>query len=133
MGVTHRRESYKIMNEYDEYLSTPSLEVGTVTNLVIWWGHHSGQWPNLSWLALDALSIPAMSAECGRSFSDAGRTITDERASLGPDAIEACGCVKNWLRSCDTGEIPGIGPNREGGEPRRHRMPSPSISIASTN
>jgi hypothetical protein len=91
------KKKVKIMDEYEEYLSTPPLEAGTVTNLVIWWGHHSGQWPNLSRLALDALSIPAMSAECERCFSDAGRTITDERASLGPDAIEASSCVKNWL------------------------------------
>jgi hypothetical protein len=91
------KKKVKIMDEYDEYLSTAPLDAGTVTNLVIWWGHHSGQWPNLSRLALDALSIPAMSAECERSFSDAGRTITDERASLEPDAIEACSCVKNWL------------------------------------
>ena len=91
------KKKVKIIDEYDEYLSTAPLEAGTVTNLVIWRGHHSGQWPNLSRLALDALSIPAMSAECERSFSDAGRTITDERASLGPDAIEACSCVKNGL------------------------------------
>jgi hypothetical protein len=91
------KKKVKVMDEYDEYLSTPPLEAGTVTNLVIWWGHHSGQWPNLSRLAFDALSIPAMSAECERSFSDAGRTITDERASLEPEAIEACSCVKNWL------------------------------------
>jgi hypothetical protein len=91
------KKKAKIMDEYDEYLSTAPLEAGTVSNLVVWWGHHSGQWPNLSRLAFDALSIPAMSAECERSFSDAGRTITDERASLDPEAIEACSCMKNWL------------------------------------
>ena len=91
------KKKVKIMDEYDEYLSTPPLEAGAVSNLLIWWGNHSGQWPNLSRLAFDALSIPAMSAECERCFSDAGRTITDERASLEPDSIEACSCVKNWL------------------------------------
>jgi hypothetical protein len=91
------KKKTKIMDEYDDYLSTPPLDAGTVTNLVIWWGHHRGQWPHLSRLALDAISIPAMSAECERCFSDAGRLITDERASLGPEVIEACSCVKNWL------------------------------------
>jgi len=86
------KKKVKIMDKYEEYLSTPPLKAGTVTNLVIWWGHHSGQWLNLSRLALDALSISAMSAECERCFSDAGRTITDERASLEPEAIEACSC-----------------------------------------
>jgi hypothetical protein len=78
------KKKVKIMDEHEEYLSTPPLEAGTVTNLVIWWGHHRGQWPKLSRLAFDALSIPAMSAEYERSFSDAGRTVTDERASLPP-------------------------------------------------
>ena len=91
------KKKIKIMDEYEEYLSIPPLEARTVTNLAIWWGHHSGQWPNLSRLALDALSIPAMSAECERCFSAAGRLITDERASLDAESAEACSCVKNWL------------------------------------
>ena len=85
------------MDEYKEYLSTPPLEAGTVTNLAIWWGHHSGQWPNLSRLALNALSIPAMSAEYEQCFSAVGRRITNERASLDAESAEACSCVKNWL------------------------------------
>ncbi len=92
------------MDEYEEYLSTPPLEADTVTNLVIWWGHHSGEWPNLSRLALDALSIPAMSADCERCFSEAGRTITDERASLEPEAIEACSCIKKLVDEEDVRE-----------------------------
>jgi len=36
------KKKVKIMDEYDEYLSTVPLDAGTVTNLVIWWGYHSG-------------------------------------------------------------------------------------------
>jgi hAT family C-terminal dimerisation region len=91
------KKKTKIMDEYDEYLSTAPLEAGAVSNLILWWADRSGQWPNLSRLAFDALSIPAMSAECERCFSDAGRTITDERARMGSESIEACSCLKNWL------------------------------------
>jgi hypothetical protein len=91
------KKKAKIMDEYDEYLSTAPLEAGAVSNLVLWWADRSGQWPNLSRLAFDALSIPAMSAECERCFSDAGRTVIDERARMEPASIEACSCMKNWL------------------------------------
>jgi hypothetical protein len=37
------KKKTKIMDEYDDYLLTPPLDAGTVTNLVIWWGHHRGQ------------------------------------------------------------------------------------------
>ena len=130
----HASKKVKIMDEYEEYLSTLPLEAGTVINLVIWWGHHRGQWPNLSRLAFDALSIPATLAECERSFSDPQRTITDERANLAPKAIEACSYVKNWLkRNCDTKEIPGIGPDREGGEPEVATTASASASRRRAN
>ena len=36
------KKKVKIMDKYNEYLSTAPLDAGTVTNLVIWWGYHSG-------------------------------------------------------------------------------------------
>jgi len=86
------RKKVKVMDEDEEYLLSPPMEAGAVLDLVLSWGSRSEQWPNLT-----RLSIPAMSAECERCFSDAGRTITDDRASLGPEAIEACACMKHWL------------------------------------
>jgi hypothetical protein len=65
-------------DELDQYLSTP-----TVTNLslkpISWWLEPTQQstFPNLSRMAIDILSIPAMSAEPERLFSSAKITITD--------------------------------------------------------
>jgi len=48
-------------------------------------------------MALDILSIPAMSAEPERLFSSAKITITDRRNRLGIESIEAIKCLKSWL------------------------------------
>jgi hypothetical protein len=52
-------------------------------------------------MALDILSIPAMSAEPERLFSGAKITITDRRNKLGIESIQAIECLKCWLGSGD--------------------------------
>lgn len=47
-------------------------------------------------MALDVLSIPAMSAEPDRLFSGT-ITITDRRNRMGIESIEATECLKSWL------------------------------------
>ena len=60
-------------------------------------------YPNLSVMALDILSIPAMSTEPERLFSGAGITVTERRNRLDAETIEALECLKSWLRShCTT-------------------------------
>ena len=49
-------------------------------------------------MALDILSIPAMSADPERLFSGAKITISDRRNRLGIYTIEALECLKSWLR-----------------------------------
>jgi hypothetical protein len=48
-------------------------------------------------MALDVLSIPAMSAEPERLFSGTKITITDRRNRVGIESIEATECLKSWL------------------------------------
>ncbi|KAJ6439010.1 hypothetical protein O9K51_08414 [Purpureocillium lavendulum] len=54
-------------------------------------------YPSLSKMAVDILSIPAMSAEPERLFSGAKITITDRRNRLGSDVDEALECLKSWF------------------------------------
>jgi hypothetical protein len=56
-------------------------------------------WPQLSYMAIDILSIPAMSDEPERVFSRARRTITWERGQMDPETIEMTECLKHWKRS----------------------------------
>ncbi len=54
--------------------------------------------PNLSRMALDILSIPAMSADPERLFSSSKLLISDLKNRLGIDIIEAFQCLKSWYK-----------------------------------
>ncbi len=53
-------------------------------------------YPNLSKMALDMLSIPAMSSDPERVFLAAKITLTDRRNKLGMKMIEFLECLKSW-------------------------------------
>jgi hypothetical protein len=57
-------------------------------------------------MAVDILSIPAMSADPKRVFSGARRAISWERMSLGADTINTGECLKSWIRSGITEGLP---------------------------
>jgi hAT family dimerisation domain. len=50
-------------------------------------------------MALDVLSIPAMSDEPERVFSGARRTISWDRAQMSAETLENVECLKHWKRS----------------------------------
>lgn len=86
-----------IGDEYIRYCSLP--QVPGVKQGYKWWLEPTQQtnFPNLSRMALDILSIPAMSADPERLFSGAKITISDRRNRLGIFTIEALECLKSWL------------------------------------
>ena len=55
-------------------------------------------------MALDILSIPAMSADPERLFSGVKITISDRRSKLGMATIQALECLKSWLGLVDIAE-----------------------------
>ena len=50
-------------------------------------------------MAFDILSIPAMSAELERAFSQSKRTLSDDRSCLLEVIINALQCLKQWQAS----------------------------------
>jgi hypothetical protein len=58
-------------------------------------------------MALDVLSIPAMSAAPERLFSSSNLTISDRRNRINIDTVEATECLKSWrkLKSFSTEEL----------------------------
>jgi hypothetical protein len=110
-------------DEYTKYLLAPV--VLEVTDPRSWWLEPTQRksYPALSVMALDILSIPAMSAEPERLFSGAKITITDRRNRLGIETIEAIECLKSWLSKDSTVAftdstvdtiLPGISKKKEG-------------------
>jgi len=86
-------------DEYEAYLSRGHGKIkGSALD---WWlrDEQRKAWPRLSQMAIDILSIPAMSDEPERVFSGARRTISWSRAKLGSTAIEQTQCLKSWMRS----------------------------------
>jgi len=50
-------------------------------------------------MAIDILSIPAMSDEPERVFSRARRTVSWEQGQLRAETIEMTECLKHWKKS----------------------------------
>jgi len=86
-------------DEYEDYISEQPYTI-SVSSLQ-WWtqDQQRKRWPRLSLMAMDILSIPAMSDEPERVFSGARRTISWERMQFGPESIEKVECLKSWHRS----------------------------------
>ena len=61
-----------------------------------WWQNRESEYPILSQLAFDLLSIPAMAAGVERVFSGTKELITDRRNALDIESIQANECFRNW-------------------------------------
>ena len=87
-------------DKYDTYCASPIVDT---KDTLKWWLEPTQQktYPNLSKIAIDYLSIPAMSSEAERLFSSAKITLTDRRNRLGVDLLEALECLKSWLKITD--------------------------------
>ena len=86
-------------DEYEDFIKArPTSIQGTALQ---WWLDPTSRadYPRLSQMAIDILSIPSMSAEAERVFSGGRRTITWDRMRLGSTNIEYTECLKSWLRS----------------------------------
>jgi hypothetical protein len=70
-------------------------------NPLQWWLEPTQRtrFPALSKMAIDVLSIPAMSAEAERLFSSAKLDVTDQRNSLSIQTLEVLQCLKSWCNS----------------------------------
>ncbi|KIJ36210.1 hypothetical protein M422DRAFT_261541, partial [Sphaerobolus stellatus SS14] len=84
-------------NELEEYFRLMP-EVWEECNPVTWWGARHAQFPNLSRLARDVMSIPgsAVAVEC--IFSSGRDVISLRRARLKPDTIRTLMLVKQRLK-----------------------------------
>jgi hAT family C-terminal dimerisation region len=86
------------MDEYTRYCEAPPHH--DFDDVRDWWLELQQQavYPNLSKMALNLLSIPAMSAAPERLFSSCKITITDRRNKLSIKVIEALECLRSWYQ-----------------------------------
>ena len=95
MPEDQNQQSIRITNELEIYFNSnsPSLDIMPLE----WWKIHSSEYPILSQMAKDYLTIMSTSVPCEQLFSIAGKQITQTRNKLNPDTTRACLCLKSWL------------------------------------
>jgi hypothetical protein len=59
----------------------------------------SFEYPRLSRMALDVMTVPAMSSECERLFSATGLMVTPHRNRLDAGTIGLIQTLRSWLRA----------------------------------
>ncbi|CAG8453444.1 3192_t:CDS:1 [Scutellospora calospora] len=74
-----------------------SAEADETINLLNWWNTHTAEYPALSKLAYNYLSIQASSVPCEQLFSIAGQIINKSRNRLNSESARACLCLHSWL------------------------------------
>lgn len=97
-SLNAQRKKAKAVSELDIFQTRPIYaEDLDVASPLEWWSRHQLEYPVLYRMALDLFSIPGMSAECERVFSQTKKMITDERNRLSPETVEADQLQKQWL------------------------------------
>ena len=86
-------------DDLDSFVNAPAIKVDCTP--LEWWCRveQRRQFPSLSRMAIDILSISPQSAEPERTFSGARRTASWDRLSMTCERIEQVECVGNWLRN----------------------------------
>ena len=98
-----KRAHQQVQSFEDEYAHYCAQDCELEVDPLKWWLDDAQQkkYPNLSKMAIDVLSIPAMSAEPERVFSGAKHTLTQYRNRLGMETIRAFECLKSWYKLKD--------------------------------
>jgi hAT family C-terminal dimerisation region len=93
-------------DEFQDYCNGEPYDIGKMTALE-WWclDQQRKCWPRLSYMALDILSIPAMSDELERVFLGACCTVSWDRAQISAETLEKRECLKHWKRNGILNEV----------------------------
>jgi hAT family C-terminal dimerisation region len=100
LACTTRQDEFKSYLETNFLDGSEQFQSGSLprsVDLCAFWANIEGQYPLLARMAFDLLSIPAMSAECERVFSSTKLLLSDRRARMKEDIIEASECLRAWV------------------------------------
>ena len=88
------------------YLSEPVLVLNTEQEThdfraLDWWtqGLQKTRFPRLSQMAFNILTVPPMSAEIERVFSECSLALNHQRLSVTQETLEQLMCLRSWLRN----------------------------------
>lgn len=95
----HKRTVNKEPKEMQKYLQFP-LSAPKV-NVLEYWRAQKEEFPNITNMARDYLSVQSGAVAVERDFSMGSDLVTPKRCSLSPETIRACLCLKSWLKNLD--------------------------------
>jgi hypothetical protein len=82
--------------EYEQWQLDREPGDRRIRDPIKYWIKKQDRYSRLSRMALDFLTIQAMSAECERVFSAAGKMLVAERNRLEVEAIAMCQVLRSW-------------------------------------
>ena len=85
-----------LVDELSDYLGQPLNRQLEEDSIIPWWISQKARWPRLFCMAMDLLSIPSMSSENERSFSQAKLILTTQRQRLHHTTLGKLVCLKSW-------------------------------------
>jgi hypothetical protein len=87
-------------DEFEKFITSSPRHMSTNSPLE-WWCRQEqrSEYPRLHQMAIDILSVPAMSDDPERVFSCTRRTISWDRACLSAKTIEKTQCLSNWVKN----------------------------------
>jgi hypothetical protein len=87
------------MDEYARWQLDVSATDSDIEDPLQYWISKATDYPRLSRMALDVMTVPAMSAECERLFSAVGLMVTPLRSRLDASTIGLIQVLRSWLRA----------------------------------
>jgi hAT family C-terminal dimerisation region len=87
------------LDEYEQWQRDIDSSDALITDPYEYWHMRRFQYPRLSRMASDLLTVPPMSAECERLFSTTGLMVTKSRNRLEASTIGLCQTLRSWLRA----------------------------------
>lgn len=85
-----------VIDELEEYLRKP--RTASSEDILDWWRTHETEYPILSKMARDFLSIPATSVPAERLFSKASLVIRKHRNRLSDESARWLLCINSWSK-----------------------------------
>nr|GEZ64644.1 zinc finger BED domain-containing protein RICESLEEPER 2 [Tanacetum cinerariifolium] len=91
-------------NEFGRYAETDWIismeqEEFNEFDILSWWKGRQSQFPVLSIMARDLLSVQASTVASESAFSLSGRVLSIRRTKLTPTSLEMCICLKDYLHA----------------------------------
>ncbi|KAK1410990.1 hypothetical protein QVD17_37533 [Tagetes erecta] len=84
-----------------DFLSTMTPEEFESFDLLAWWKRKETEFPILSAMARDLLTVQASTVASESTFSFSGRVLSVRRTRLTPTALEMCICLKDHLDAAE--------------------------------